>query len=259
MSDENKFFRFVWRLNAVLLLLGILAVGAVVGVRIAWPDFDIVHWKQVKSFNVLEAIQAAGVAESYTLEQLDQCGLCEGPGPTEKLYAVVRHGSGTNPVMPWAQTSQKVNVAVLDDKKKASRWLFPKGERAILSATVLYKWVVDEERKTDTGATTQMLGTFMVVVETDSNKDGRLDNLDRQSLYAYRFDGKPVVRLLTADRIITVGSPTQTDKYRVVYQTGNTTIAVTYSAPDFVVLSEIPIADMPKLQDPLVQPYGISL
>lgn len=246
MTDENKFFRFVWRFNAVLLLLAMGFLAVLIAGKAWKPDFDPLNFNRPSAY--LEAQMKAASLQHYFLAPVEVVYGVENPTPPETLYSLSRQRNGFDMFEPFA-AAEAVNVLALDEKAKTSRWLFAPGKRVILSQTMLHNYETTKVPNTEQDAyITRVIGLAMIVVDTDTDKDGKLTSKDRQALYFYRLDGKAPAKILSAGRILLQTGTGETKHLHLFYQDEGKTFAVSYSVPAFELSSKIAVSGMPQLQ-----------
>ena len=232
MSDENKFFRLVWRLNAILLLALLLLVVIALSVRLAWHHSH----SPLDKANFTDTVKMLKGWSTATLEPVDTpfAGL---NGASERVWSLV-DGGGPN---------QRIvrNILALNDKAGTSHWLFAPGPRVIVDS-VMQIGRPDRENTVSIG----YIGMVLVVADADTNKDGVVDERDRLSLYYYGLDDKLPVKMLAADRIILESTFVQDETLRLFVQDGGKSFELTYSLPDLVVHAKIPVSGLPNLTKP---------
>jgi len=232
------FFRFLWRLNAVLAFVA--AVAAIVFLVL----FSKERIKQpLMNYIVPPAVEKVRPKPTYTyvLEPDLVVGASTDTVPFN-LYRLVRWGKiKGRPLTPEAAAT--VNILIADKKTNANSWMFQGFDRTILNQEPLLtgRWYY-REPEVDDDVPVRLL--VLRVVEADTNGDGSLGDGDRQSLYLYRFDGKPPEKIMSADQ---VWNTEQIGKlYQVTYRDGEGAWFATYSLPDFKLVSKTEIRDMPK-------------
>jgi hypothetical protein len=234
MSDENKFFRFVWRVNALVLLLALVGGGG----WAAWQSYKLAHEART---DILFMPEQKGPS-AFSLQAADPSGVFSS-GMPERLYYLVENDTGAQ---DHATTR---NILALNDKAKTSHWLFAQGKRAILDESMVYKFA-KRTADAEEGGGYGFAALAIVVVENDTNRDGRFDAKDRQSLYITRLDGKAPVKLLTADRIVLETAIFQQNVQRLIAQDDGKSFEITYSVPDLEVVAKIPLPGLPNLDKP---------
>ncbi len=245
MTDNNAFFRFVWRFNGIvimLLLLGALICGGVgLALRsgvIPWHDARLLHFDGHHH-----------ARHGYFLTSLNY-GYMAG-ADTERLYALNRRSFRPehHAFMPvvFPDDYRTVNILVVDQKSKASHWLFTPGHRRILSQNMLYYISKPAAKRADNVVPVmQVAGLALVVAEPGAGKDKKAKKC--QVLYFYAMDGKAPVKILEADRI-EIMSNTSPDRFELFYQKDGKSFAATYALPKFTLESQIAIAGLPKLNN----------
>jgi hypothetical protein len=229
MRGEGGFFRLLWRVNAVLAfavaIAGLWFIAVMSQGRLEWPALFQTPAKtepQKAAPNYTYALEPnllVGGAEAYPF----------------KLYRLMRWDEPRRRTArtPYA-TAAAVNILVVDKETGANHWLFRGFDRAILSQDPLMSSVaVNETWDTERGSPIRCL--VLRVADTGW----------QQSLYVWRYDGSEPLKVLTADQIW-MADQIERDKYLVSYKTGSLAFFATYSVPDFQLLSQVPIKDMPE-------------
>lgn len=237
MTDDNRFFRWVWRFNALL-------VAAASCAYIANFAYTNSYWFQHPESSVPE-LEPSGlykpVASSQSLPGKYDIGNSdpEVVGNTQ-LFVLVHHSGpeieATNGAFSGEAGLQTVNILAVDAETKQSRWLF-KGRN---------RWIVFKRPFSET-ATAGAPADAMAfeVIEEDTNKDGKVMPNDRHVFYVYSSSRHELIKLVTADSfrdIQRVGS----DKLMITCYNGDKGSAVTFSLPDYKLLATI---DLPVLPD----------
>jgi hypothetical protein len=191
MMDSNPFFRFVWRLNA-LVLFGAASIAVVLG---AYGLYQIVKQETQTSF---VEDQARLDPEPVTQEKLT-FGRLE-PVPGRDLARVdVR---AEQPAYGGLASSEKIigstrNVLLLDLETGKTRKLFDTDKNIVMSET---RFPIDARGGPTDAPTT---GYIFTVVSADSNKDNRLSASDTKSLLGWPINAeKPVVVVNGIDEVL---------------------------------------------------------
>ncbi len=253
MKDENGFFRYVWRFNALVLALAGLGGAILFGFGL-WAQFGgqrdfgpVGHFAPVP--------KSAEQKFTYRLKDTEygEAGSTLVVGSThERLLSLMRwNGSPRSYGLAESIVSTgrisavgAVNLLIVDVDTDASRWMFHGYDRLILTEEDLYTTEPDGSPYTRTNLP-PAFGVVLAVVENDTDSDGELTGWDRQALYAYRVGATQPTKFLSADTIIS-RKQIATDKYLVVYENGKTATAATFPVPEFKLLSEKPLPNVPK-------------
>lgn len=241
MSGENKFFRFIWRFNALALAAAALAaVLATVGVLVA------VLWNSAHVEQNLHFAAVVKQADSIDTYQLSDY-VTRLPSAGEEIFALQR-------VTGWDGRSKArrafdvssydwvaydhVNLLVVR-RDGSSQWLFRGYGRAILS----------EETVCASPAEAAVCpNPIAVAIRTSGIKKdehGAYKLAGEEALYLYRVGGTEAVRIMSAEAILDsheVGA----DRYVVVFENGSGRFAASYSMPDFKLVSLRPLPNVPK-------------
>ena len=263
MTDENKFFRYVWRFNAIVLacVAIVLVVSGAFSLLSFWDKPHTVdpvgHFAPVpKAAEQKYTYRLATDRSPVVLGREEIFSLTRWEGePKAYGLADIRVSSYGGPEI------QEVNrLAVNVDG--SSHWLFHGYDRMILTENAIFERRPEAASLSgptvirapgsayDTSPTpaTDAPSAVAVVLETvdaDTNKDGKITAKDEHSLYVYRAGATEAVKIITADDFLSV-QQIGTDKYLVICENGKTATATTFSLPDFKLQSEKPLPNVPK-------------
>jgi hypothetical protein len=232
------FFKVLWRINAVLAFVALVAVIAFV-VLFSKERID----RPLLAYFVPppSAAVAARAAPSYRYE-LEKDLLIGADTAHEdfELYRLVRWNKN-GPAA--ANTSDIVNLLVADKKTGTTKWLFDGFHRAIINQeTVLTGRWYWREPEADDDVPVEIV--VLKVIEADTNGDGALTLDDRPSLYVARFPAAGPVKLLEADAVWFTMQKNK--EYQVGYREKGEGYLATYALPDFTLVTKIKIAGMPQ-------------
>jgi hypothetical protein len=236
----SGFFTFLWRVNAVLAFVALLA--AIVFLTLF--SKERIDRPVLNYFVPPPLVQTVKPIPTYTYV-LEQDLMIGGSTASEAfdLYRLVRWGKiKGHPVTPEAAAS--VNLLVKDKKTNASKWLFKGFNRVIVGQEPLLtgRWYY-REPEIDDDVPLHLL--VLRVVEADSNGDGVFTADDRQSMYVARFEGAgEPEKVLSADQIWFTSQKGK--EFLISYRDKGTAYFATYSLPEFKLLSQTPIEGMPN-------------
>jgi hypothetical protein len=234
VRDAEKYFRYLWRLNAILMaVIGFAVVIAFVA-NLFSPLWNAPHSGLAGSYAPVPKSAEHGYTYGLARDAIRLSG-------TREVVFVLKRWKG-DPGGDGASSSgaQDANLLVVDDGNATSHWLFRGADRTILSR--------DEVHASDVAnfnSFSPVVALVLTVLDADTNKDGKIDGKDRESLYFYRVGGASAVAFFTADHILAaqqVGS----DRYLVIYENGNKAAAQLFSMIDFKPLSQRPLPDVPE-------------
>jgi hypothetical protein len=256
MTDQNGFFRFLWRFNA-LALAAVFVIGAGLAVfavvmPLLRPKFDapVGHYSPVP--------KAAETDATYRIEDNAYTGYTFVTSDRRERLLMLRRWSGSpasyglaNQLVEARSFSSPValnavNLLVVNADTGDSHWLFKGYARAIGLGEPIYP--VDMSLNVRSNFEPQNAaptGMILRVHERDDNGDGTLDEKDHTTLYAYQPGKAEPIRLLTADLILSTNQ-VSAEKYAVVYEKQKAAFVAIYATSDFHLISERPMPNVPK-------------
>jgi hypothetical protein len=239
--DSNRFFRVVWRLNAVLLALGgILIIGFAASNLLFTP-----HWQPAPEGVFAPVPKDAEKDSTYRLEPTSVGFTGESILSLHKWKGAPRsYGLAATELRDsssYASAVDGVNLLALNDATGTGHWLFHGYRRAVLSEMGMTR----EGAAPVPGVVPNAVALVIRTIDADTNNDGELAEKDRQSLYFYRPGMQFAEKFLDADHIIS-REQTDTDSFLVVYERGKSAIAATYGIPGFKLKSEKQVPSVPN-------------
>jgi len=232
--SENSFFKYVWRFNA--LAIAVVAIGAILLGSYAAISIFGYETRERRVANVVNVGQNEEVSEQFFLETPEAvAGTSFVRVPLHRAQAY-RGGSFSS---SSKHTYQIVNHLFLNIATNESRWLFESANQLILQSQSLFsklKDSPDESRKT--------VGLLYVVVDKDSNGDGRLSERDSISLATSAVDGTGYRKLIEGIEQVYSARQVADDRVLVLYQKNQQTVSGLYSVPAMLPLNQ---TDLPKV------------
>ncbi len=235
--DQNRYFRAIWRLNAVLLAVGgLLIVGFVLGNLLFAP-----RWEPSPQGQFAPVPKSAEQDSTYRLEPTNVALVGKSIFSLRKWNGSPQsNGLAVTEARSQASALNGVNLLAVDTMSGSGQWIFHGYSRAIVSEQGLAR-VGDS----DDNETPRAMVLVIQTIDADSNKDGELTDKDEQSLYFYRPGMAFAEKFLDADYIIS-RQQTDANTFLVVYERGKTAIAATYSIPDLRLILEKPLPSVPN-------------
>lgn len=241
MGENNRFFTWLWRFNALLLaLLGLLLATFIIS-NIS-PRFFPAHNDAADNFlaephapsdNVSYQLEAAGTSLNGTADLV--FGLQRSSGPTSRNALRISSGGGPYPDV------NTVNLLVVDGSDSSSHWLFKGVDRIIWSDSSdhVREIVASDIPKSPVVA---------LVIETATahpDKTGTLTVDGPETLYFYRLGGNGTFKFFSADNVRSIVQ-IDADRLLVVYENVESIGAATFSTKDFKLISQSPVPSVPK-------------
>ena len=245
--DENRFFRFLWRFNAILLALaGVLLIGVLSTLLVqAWITRHA--YQPVPEGRFAPVPKAA--EQNYTFRLSDQSNF--GSLAEEQLYALQRYKGAPSSYGLADETvgssssdrfTDSVNLLAVNIITGASHWLFEGYRRAVVDQQSIYS---GGPAPVAPAPLAKPIALVIRTVDKDTNNDGRFDFHDRQSLYYYRSGDERAAKFFEAEYILSTRQ-VEGGNFFVVYEEGQSAIAATFRVPDFKLLSQHKLPDVPR-------------
>jgi hypothetical protein len=233
------FFKWLWRVNAMLVFVALVAVIVFLlpssKARITQPLLDYV--------GPPPSVVTVKLKPTYTYElEKDLLIGADTSRADFEIYRLVRWGKiEGKPVTPEAAAT--VNLLVADKKTGSNKWLFPGFDRAIVNQeTVLTGRWYWHEPEIDDDIPVEIV--VLKVIDADTNGDGAFTLDDRQTLYVARFPATAPEKLLTADAIwFTMQNKKE---YQIGYRDKGEGFLAVYALPDFTLVSKTKVEGLPN-------------
>jgi hypothetical protein len=229
-GSENRFFRYVWRFNALAIAcasMGFILLGAYAAVSILKEETRV-----RRATNVVNLGEKETVTEEFSLGRPD---IVTG---TSYIRVPLRRGQsfGGGSFYYSKNTEQIVNYVFLNTSTSESRWLFEHAGQLVLESHFLYsklRSAVEESR--------QSVGILYVVVDKDSNGDGRLSEKDAATVMASAVDGTDARKLIEGIEQLYAVQQIADDKVLVLYLKNTQTVSALFSVPALAPLTQVNI------------------
>ncbi|HEY2070392.1 MAG TPA: hypothetical protein VGG48_12620 [Rhizomicrobium sp.] len=240
--DNIAFFRFLNRVNAILITLAAIAVLLLAsGALLSLLPFAGEHLADVQHVAkdtgltyefgpLLGGIDGGHEGALDTLTGTHEAAMVLNRVNGRRLSSLASSGGGS---------AEGVNVLVLTLHDLKSHWLFQGLNRTILSTSAIY---ADGPGKSDSAVS----ALLFCVADADTNGDGAINESDNQTLYYYKPDKTPVaVKLLGPIRRITNIVQTGSNTLLVTYFNGTNDTVVIYDTDTFAPGLNAPLAAIP--------------
>jgi hypothetical protein len=223
-QNENGFFKFVWRFNA-LAIAGAATTCIALGLPIALSIFNA-EPRTRRVTNVVNADPENKAAEEFSLGTPGKiAGI---PYVQVPLYRGRHYGVGS---IYSSGSQQTVNFLFLNIASNESRWLFNGVGQLILDSHTLFDKLKDANDPSRTA-----VAVVHVVVEKDTDGDNRLTEKDAISLATSATDGTNYRKLIEGvDQLYSVQQIAD-DKVLVLYQKNRETVSELYGVPSLAPL-----------------------
>lgn len=261
MPDENKFFRFVWRFNALAIALAVLATLGLLGYALV-SSFTRDYWVMPQG-HFAPVPKGAEAKNTYRLRSSGSVAFVKNGGG-EDVYLAYSLGAWEGEPNAYGLESvsriskmrepDNSNLLLVNARTGAGVWLFKGLGRNILNwDKVIDPSVAEAETGRPQilpaheffGDVRHVKAVVLKVVERDSNQDGDLTEDDGVSLYAWRLGDNAPVKILEASLLLgqnQIGA----DRYSIAYEVGDQAWLAVFSVPDFKLLSKTKLPKVPE-------------
>ncbi|MBB1422342.1 hypothetical protein H5200_10470 [Pseudoalteromonas sp. SG43-7] len=200
--NSDKFFKWVWNLNGIILLVGVLIATALISVQLVTtvfndndvepPALNLADDKNEEEKWRLGYPQRVGETDFYYIE-LESEKLTVEADTERGLGQVVENFSGSSYYKNRPTRSK--NVMFINGKTNYANWLFDTTDQLITDISPLYLSEFDSQSKA--------AGIAYHVIKNDTNNDGLLSNEDKSTFALSKIDGSGYSEVLTGyDRIL---------------------------------------------------------
>lgn len=195
--NSDKFFKWVWNLNGIILLVGVLIATALISVQLVTTVFND---------NDVEP-PALNLADDKNEEEKWRLGYPRRVGETDFYYIELESEKLTVEASIQAEAEVRAmfsskykptrskNVMFINGKTNYANWLFDTTDQLITDISPLYLSEFDSQSKA--------AGIAYHVIKNDTNNDGLLSNEGKSTFALSKIDGSGYSEVLTGyDRIL---------------------------------------------------------
>ncbi|MCI0657621.1 MAG: hypothetical protein L0170_11200 [Acidobacteria bacterium] len=177
---SHRFFRIVWRINAIVLLVAAAVAILILGIGAVALGRDM-----FRTWGEREAVTVAGQRVESSRFQFENFELLPGTGVLRSPLAVYEsYGFGSS-----GGGRAILNYFYYDSSTRNAHWLLKDNERLIW-------WSCDLKTSATQPAESRTLGSLYAVVESDSDHDGQLTSSDLSSVLLTDPAGAQETRIL---------------------------------------------------------------
>ena len=232
--SESRFFKYVWRFNALAIAGAAISVILLSGYAGFTVFSEVTRTRRVTQ--VVNVGQQEKVSEEFSLGSA--VAIAGTPYIRLPLY---RGQSYPGSYYPKRSDQNIVNYLFLNTSTNESRWLVQSAGQLIVESQILFNKVKSTPDEARTG-----VGVFYAVIDRDSNGDNRLSERDAVSLATGAIDGTNYRKLVENIEQLYSVQQIADDKVLVLYQKNQQTISELYSVPrmERLMQTNIPKVDL---------------
>lgn len=227
--EENRFYKSVWRFNAIVLMVaGILAIGVLLfaGYHILQ---DITRERGTR--NIVNVSEDQAIDEKWELGRLYKI---EGTA-----YVMVPLTSDQNYAQSYYSKSSNSarNYLFIDTKNNLRKWLFQTNEYLVADINFLLE-------KTYNAKDHKVRAILYTVIEKDTNRDKRLTDKDEMTIAISLPSGQGYKKILTGIDFLVGHQVLDEESMLLVYQKGGSGYTANLSLIDLSISNE---TEIPKI------------
>jgi hypothetical protein len=141
------------------------------------------------------------------------------------------------------QKNQAVrNYLFLNSLNQTTHWLLPNNEVLFLSD----EFISDRKRKAEDVEPLPVSGIFYQLINADSNKDGRLDAQDKQTIAFSDASGQNFTELISGIEEILGKERLDDDNFLLIYKTNGSIVAATVKISEKKIIQS---KELPKVNE----------
>ena len=219
----TRFFRYLWRINGLLIFLAALLAIVVLGfIAFQFMDFGKVKPEQAVHVDAEPAKEAAPPTLG-TFQQVYGLPFLRADLTFGDQYRYAKFSS--------AGAYSTRNCVFFNPDTAEARWLFPSDKQLIVNSDQLLETIPgkDPDRRES-----RAIAFCFHTIEKDTNGDKQLTPDDKMSIAYSRPDGREYTRVIDGvDRILSSSTIAEGKKHVVVYEAGGKWLTVVVSLADF--------------------------
>ncbi|MCF6193564.1 MAG: hypothetical protein L3J46_04435 [Kangiellaceae bacterium] len=233
---SEKFFKWVWNINGLLLLTGILLMSLLIAYQLV---------KEL-SREEQEPTQTLNLAEDSTGEEKWSLGYPQkvvgSPYYYLKLESENKEVIARKPVYSFSgsgyRNTRAKNVLFINSNSNVSNWLFKSVRQLIINMESLH--VKDSSDLVTTKA------IYYEVINNDTNSDGVYDIKDKKTFALTRKDGTKYSEIISGYNNILTASMNEAGALFVIYINNGEVHSMLVDVDNFIILEK---TQLPKVSD----------
>ncbi|WP_321530691.1 hypothetical protein [uncultured Desulfuromonas sp.] len=201
--EENKFFRYIWRINGLILLVaGVMAIGV-----LAFAGYQI-YAKTTRDRNTRNIVN---IQEDSELKEEWRLGYMADIQGTS--YVMVPLNSDQSYAQSYysKSSSSARNYLFINSKNNEQHWLLKSNKYLIADMTMLSEHGYGGEER-------NIRAILYQVIKKDTDKDSRLTNKDLKTISISRSDGRGYKELIQGVDVFVGQRTVDENTLLIVYQ-----------------------------------------
>ncbi|MAE01327.1 MULTISPECIES: hypothetical protein [Pseudoalteromonas] len=239
---SEKFFKWVWNINGLVLLIGLIITILVVGYNLASFLFKSNTQMDHQALNLAEDEKQQEkwklgyprkVADSdYYYIPLESEKRSVDIKPESAVYE--SFGSGSYKYNP----TRSKNILFINDKTNQAKWLFNTTDQLIIEFGALSNYKEFDTRAYMEQQVDTPRGVSYEVIKNDSNNDKRLDGKDKRTFALSKIDGSNYTEVISGYNRIVESNLNAEGNLFVVFINNNEVYSMLIDLDTFKVISK---------------------
>ncbi|WP_424102530.1 hypothetical protein [Moorena producens] len=229
--EDNKFFRFVWRFNAIVIMAsGLLAIAV-----LAFAAIEIVRstTRDRQGMNIVNVDDDSSSSPEWELGNLREVD-----GTTYLMVPLYSDQSYSQSYYSKSTRSTR-NYLFLDSETGNSKWLFAKNDYLIASDRFISETNDKENNRLESK---QVIAVLYQLIKEDTNGDGRLTNNDLLTIAFTHPKGNDYQEVLTGVDKFLGYKVLKANSLLILYQRDGIAYSAKVSLENFTLSNEKQIA-----------------
>ncbi|AOX02782.1 hypothetical protein BJP34_28055 [Moorena producens PAL-8-15-08-1] len=229
--EDNKFFRFVWRFNAIVIMAsGLLAIAV-----LAFAAIEIVRstTRDRQGINIVNVDDDSSSSQEWELGNLKEVD-----GTTYLMVPLYSDQSYSQSYYSKSTRSTR-NYLFLDSETGNSKWLFAKNDYLIASDRFISETNDKENNRLESKP---VIAVLYQLIKQDTNGDGRLTNNDMLTIALTHPNGNDYQEVLSGVDKFLGYKVLKANSLLILYQRDGIAYSAKVSLENFTLSNEKEIA-----------------
>lgn len=229
-TDDNRFFRLVWRFNALTIAAATVLVTCIA----AYAVLEQYRFR-TRERHVTQTVRTDAPALTKDEWRLGEPRPL--PGTDRIAIPLLREQAGNVSFYSKGSTDNIVNYFLVDTTAGNGRWLLPDNTALIVKTL----WLRSETTQTAAGGEGALIGGVVEVIPRDSNTDGVLSAKDQSNILHMGVNESQSRLLLEGATDIIAIEQVSAQQFTIVYEHEGKHFAITFSSVDAKQISRLEI------------------
>ena len=227
--EENQFFRFVWRFNALVIMIAGLLTIVVLGLGASQIFGDMTRRQKRNIVNIDNNNIVKEKWEFGNLQEIEGTSYVIVPLYSDQSYAQSYYSKSTNSIR---------NYLFIDEETGKSEFLFPHNNFLINNKSFIFDKIANNQGK-------NIQAIIYNLIKEDTNNDKRLTNSDLLTMALSKSSGNGYKEVLTGLDKLLGYKVVNSNSLLVLYQKNEIVYSAKVSLSNFSLSNEV---ELPKIE-----------